>query len=356
MVGIVTDDLLLRYATSVTAGLDEPAVEAAFARIPRHLFVPQILDADGAVVPATPEIVYSDEALVTRRQGGWPTSSSSQPSLMARMLAALRLRAGLRVLEIGAGTGYNAALIATITGAPVVSVDVQSDVVAEARTALDLAGVDGVRVEVGDGYLGAPDGAPYDRIVATVGVAGVPPAWLDQLAPGGLILAPIEHAGLQPCVLAVPDRDHGLTGRATAASGFMLAAGRLHPHGRQPDPLPVGRPPPMVTIPSVPDRRYYDLWFALAAWDPRIGRRLVEGYSDDRAQCVLTDPVEGSVLVERDALRPIAATPALVEHLRSLVARWHAVGAPLLAEWRCGFRFVDSLWVPVGWRLGPAEG
>jgi protein-L-isoaspartate(D-aspartate) O-methyltransferase len=352
MVSSVTDDLLRRYAMNVTAGVDDPAIVAAFAQVPREFFVRGVLTPAGERMPATPDLVYSDEALVTRMRDGWPSSSSSQPSLMARMLAALRLRPGLRVLEIGAGTGYNAALITTITGAPVVSVDVQPDVVADARAALAAAGIGGVTVLAGDGYLGAPDHAPYDRIIATVGVGGVPPSWLDQLTPGGVILAPIEHGGLQPCVAATVDASGALTGQGATASGFMLAAGRLHPHARATaEPLPVTEPPPVVAIPPVSERQYYDLWFGLAARDGRVGRRDVAGF--DQGRCVLSEPGDGAVLIQPDALRPIDAAPALVAHTRAMIEEWHQAGGPPVSAWRCGFRVADSLWVPVDWHRAP---
>ena len=153
----MTDERLHRYATNVTAGVGDPAVVAAFNRVPREYFVRTVVDPAGRSVSITPEQVYTDEALVTRVRDGLPSSSSSQPSLMAQMLEELRLRPGHRVLEVGTGTGYNAALITTITGAPVVTVDVQPDVVADATAALARVGVGGsVTALVADGYLGAP--------------------------------------------------------------------------------------------------------------------------------------------------------------------------------------------------------
>jgi protein-L-isoaspartate(D-aspartate) O-methyltransferase len=354
MVGRVTDERLHQYATNVTAGVRNPAIPAAFAHVPRALFVSLVVDRDGRPIAATPDVVYSDEALVTRVHDGWPTSSSSQPSLMARMLDVLDLAPGLRVLEIGTGTGYNAAVIATITGAPVVTVDIQPDVVEQARTALKSAGAATVEVVLGDGFLGVPAHGPYDRIIATVGVGGVPQHWIDQLAPGGLVIAPTEHGGIQPCVLSSHDRGH-LTGRGAAASGFMVAAGPLYRAERTPRSLKPGGNDadnlPEIPVPPVPDRRYYDLWFALAAYDHRITRCRIPGYDDDGVQCVLIDPNDGAVLVQRDALRPIEAAPSLVEHARALVSRWHSVGQPPVTAWRCGFRCDDGLWTPVNWNL-----
>jgi protein-L-isoaspartate(D-aspartate) O-methyltransferase len=357
----VAEDPLRRFATNVTAGVADPAVAEAFARVPRGHFVRTILDLAGKPVPVTLEKIYSDEALVTRVHDGLPTSSSSQPSLMAQMLEALRLRPGHRVLEVGAGTGYNAALIATVTGAPVVSIDVQEDVVAEAQAALARAGVPDVTIMIADGYLGAPAHGPYDRIIATVGIGGVPPSWLDQLAPGGLILAPMEHGGIQPCIAVAVSRA-GLVGQGALRSGFMLAAGRLHPRAHRPEPLAMPSPLVAVPVPALPERRYYELWFGLAARDRRVERRLVERLEDgeDRgtgAPCVVTDPVEGSVVVGLEALYPAAGTsPALVERVRAMVEEWHAIGGPPVEAWHCGFAYVDGLWQPTAWYLGSPPG
>jgi protein-L-isoaspartate(D-aspartate) O-methyltransferase len=354
MVDAVTDDLLAPYATRVTAGVDDPAVADAFARVPRHVFVEQVIGADGTPVAPSTADIYSDEALVTRLHDGWPSSSSSQPSLMARMLAALRLRPGLRVLEIGAGTGYNAALIAVITGAPVISVEVQTEVAEQARRALDRAGIGGVRVEVADGYRGAAEHSPYDRIIATVGVGGVPPDWLDQLAPGGVIVAPIEHGGMQPTLRVERGADGVLSGEAVTASGFMLARGPLHPRATLPEPLTVAGDPPSLPIPAMDCGRFADLCFWLSVRDRRVTRHLAPGYKPGNFPGVLATPDDGMVLIEPDALRPVDASPGLVAHARALVDCWHAAGAPPVEGWRCGFRLANGLWGPVDWQ--PATG
>jgi protein-L-isoaspartate(D-aspartate) O-methyltransferase len=370
-VGSVTDDRLHQYATNVTAYVSDPAVVDAFTRVPREHFVRAVIGKDGRPVPVTLDQVYSDEALVTRVRDGLPSSSSSQPSLMAEMLAALRLRPGDRVLEVGTGTGYNAALIATITGVPVVTLDVQADVVADAAAALARAGIEGTVTAVcADGYLGAPDHGPFDRIVATVGIGGIPPAWLDQLAPGGLILAPVEHGGIQPCVTVTASRsgpvgglrgrqgESSPAGRGALRSGFMLAAGRLHPWATAPEAIALPDPPQPVPMPAVAQNRYYELWFGLAAWDDRVERRLagdlIEGvWPGPATACTVTDADAGSVVVGLDALYPVRAAEDLVTHVRTLVERWHAAGGPRVGDWYCDFTFGDGLWTPTRWRLGP---
>ncbi|MFJ1645429.1 methyltransferase domain-containing protein [Streptomyces sp. NPDC088258] len=118
------------------------------------------------------------------------TSSSSMPSLVASMLADLDVRSGHRVLEVGSGTGWNAALLAHRVGAEnVVTVELDAAVAESARAALARVGLP-VRVVHGDGLLGYPRGAPYDRTVATCGLRAVPFAWVEQAAPGGVILVP----------------------------------------------------------------------------------------------------------------------------------------------------------------------
>lgn len=142
------------------------------------------------------EEVESGRSVITQvddgatERGVWPTSSSSAPRIMALMLGALGLRAGMRVLEIGTGTGYNAALLAELTGAEnVTTVEVDASLADHARAALERAGYP-VTVVTGDGMRGYRHRAPYDRIIATAAVGEVPYAWVQQTRAGGLILAP----------------------------------------------------------------------------------------------------------------------------------------------------------------------
>lgn len=140
--------------------------------------------------------VESERSVITQVDDGavecgvWPTSSSSAPHIMAKMLDVLDVRPGMRVLEIGTGTGYNAALLAELAGAEnVTTVEVDASLADHARRVLDRAGYP-VAVITGDGTLGHRPHAPYDRVIATAAVHEVPYAWVEQSRPGGVILVP----------------------------------------------------------------------------------------------------------------------------------------------------------------------
>ena len=198
--------------------LDNPHLRAAFQAVPREHFLP------GVAV----ERVYQDDA-VTCHSGpdGTPLSSSSQPTIMATMLGQLGPQPGDHVLEIGAGSGYNAALLAQLVapGGQVTSIELDPEVAAAARANLARAGVDGVTVRNRDGWLGAPEQAPFDRIEATVGVRDLAPAWTQQLTPAGVLVAPLAlHAGVHVSVGFARYGRH-LRSRSVEGCGFLPLRG-----------------------------------------------------------------------------------------------------------------------------------
>ena len=195
--------------------ITDPAVRKAFLAVPRDRFLPGTDLGE----------VYADKVIVTRKDAyGVPTSSSSQPSIMALMLERLELAPGLRVLEIGAGTGYNAALLSTLVGetGSVTSVELEPDVAEAAAAALGEGGYR-VNVVTGDGREGWPAGAPYDRIVLTASTGDVGQSWYEQLAPGGLLQLPLHLKGpdLQ-AVVTLRRVDGFLRSTDVTEGGFMF--------------------------------------------------------------------------------------------------------------------------------------
>ncbi|MEW2384055.1 methyltransferase, FxLD system [Micromonospora sp. NPDC047707] len=195
-----------------------PAVEEAMRQTPRHLFLPG--------VPL--QQAYVDGPVYTKTDGrGTSISAASQPRIVAMMLEQLNAQPGHRVMEAGAGTGYNAALLAAIVGdaGHVVTIDVDDDLVAGARDHLAAAAVTNVEVVHGDGALGHPNGAPYDRIIATVGAWETPTAWLDQLAPGGRLVVPLRLRGAASRSIIFERHDGGWRDVGSELAVFMPLRG-----------------------------------------------------------------------------------------------------------------------------------
>jgi protein-L-isoaspartate(D-aspartate) O-methyltransferase len=219
--------------------------------VDRSAFIPDTIwvdDGEGFLVPLhrgdDPDrwsaLCASDEAIVIQvddgasqvRRGVRPTSSSSAPPLMSAMLDRLRLGGSQTVLEIGTGTGFNAALLAERVGATnVTTIECDPTLAEHARTRLARAGLAGVTVVTGDGGKGYPPRAPFDRIIATAAVHEIPYAWVEQTRPGGLIVAPFTPtlAGGRLAVLTA--RDGVATGHFADTVAFMYL--------RQQRPVPV---------------------------------------------------------------------------------------------------------------------
>ncbi|QNE22364.1 protein-L-isoaspartate(D-aspartate) O-methyltransferase [Kribbella qitaiheensis] len=211
-----------------------PAWGTAFAEVPRHVFVPvfykQSPTDQRAVDLSSPDEwldgVYRDELLVIRPDA---RSSSTVPGLMATMLEALAVEDGHKVLEIGTGSGYNAALLSHRLGdSKVVTMDIDPELVADATARLDAINYHPT-LGVGDGLAGWPARALYDRLIATCAPDKVPKAWLEQIRPGGRIVTPIATG------IAVLD----VTGPREASGHFLPGAAYFMP-------LRAGQRPPDV--------------------------------------------------------------------------------------------------------------
>ena len=362
-----------RYVQQLKAdgAIRSPAVERAFRRVQRHRLVETFYrppgPQGGPPIQHDPEhpllehldLIYSNTALGTRFVDGMPASSTSQPSLVAEMLELLDLAPGTKILEIGAGTGYNAALMAELVGDQrlVVTVDLLDDVVAQTRRLLARTGYGEIAVLLRDGVEGAPEQAPFDRIVATVGCSDLSPRWVEQLAEGGRMLMPLDHAGGHPLFLLHKERGT-LQGRIASWAGFMPIRGPLHVDGlwpigvvqpdsdepiRQRDPWPgFGAAGPLPSLGCSADE--IDLLFYVSLIDRRAcwGPGGV-GLSGDLNGWAVAGP--GGIRWWKDA--------SLVEQLDRLHLQWLARGRPTLRDYQAAFVPVeeDSDPPPGGWAL-----
>jgi protein-L-isoaspartate(D-aspartate) O-methyltransferase len=237
-------DLARAYSNRLVASLKRegiltsPLIEEALNAVPRHEFMGQFYVHDELAAEkeqwrlvqraseedatAWLEMVYSNEALITAfDEFGGPTSSSSAPGIMALMLEALDLHPGLRVLEIGTGTGYNLALLAHIAGDPrkVFSVELDAALAHQAQQRLDHVVGKGTTIHIGNGLEGYSQAAPYDGIIASGSYHKVPLPWLDQLQDGGVLVMDLKKMGiLQLKKVGTKRAAHG---RFLAPSAFM---------------------------------------------------------------------------------------------------------------------------------------
>jgi protein-L-isoaspartate(D-aspartate) O-methyltransferase len=187
------------------AGVRDPRVLAAIAEVPRHLLLPEALR----------ERAYQDTALPI---GEGQTMSA--PRVVAAMTEALALRGRETVLEVGTGSGYQAAVLSRLAER-VVSIERHPRLAAQARSALDRLGVSNVIVHLGDGSSGRPQDAPFDAIVVTAGGPEVPPPLLEQLACAGRLVGPFGARDAQRLLRVARRADGGFERRVIGRCRFV---------------------------------------------------------------------------------------------------------------------------------------
>jgi protein-L-isoaspartate(D-aspartate) O-methyltransferase len=198
-------------------GVRDERVLAALRTVPRHLFVPESLSADA----------YQDSPLPIGHG-----QTISQPYIVAFMTEALEMRPGDRVLEVGTGSGYQAAVLAELTDR-VFTVEILEPLARQAEERLKRLGYASVRVRHGDGYYGWEEEAPFDRIIVTAAAGHVPPPLVRQLKPGGRIVIPIGGVyEVQTLMLVEKDADGRIGSRQLLPVRFVPMTGAARERGR----------------------------------------------------------------------------------------------------------------------------
>ena len=186
----------------------DPLVLEAMRTVPRHLFVP----------PQYRDQAYSDHPLPL----GWK-QTISQPYIVALMTELVRPRTGFKVLEVGTGSGYQAAVLAAC-GAEVYTIEILPDLARQAAAVLEELGYENLHTRIGDGYDGWPEAAPFDAVVVTAAPDAIPQPLLDQLAPGGRLVIPVGTRS-QELVLVTRTED-GFERRTVTPVRFVPMTGK----------------------------------------------------------------------------------------------------------------------------------
>lgn len=311
----------------------------AFGAIPREVFVDEFTAfappdpprrhrlSDPAHHAAALAAVYSDTTLATQWDAaGVATSSSTCPSLMALMLEALGTWPGHRVLEIGTGTGYNAALLCHVLGQDAVtSIDIHPELNTRARAALTQVGHQPTLV-VGDGADGVPERGRYDRLIATCGFTRVPAAWLDQVVTGGLILVNLSVA----LVGLTRNPDGSAHGRFGDPASFMARRTDITDTALTPRQIIelASRPGPEHTHPTVGGLDHPTVTFLRQLQLPGVEQ--VVQHRDDANTYLLVDPATDSwARATTEAATVASGGPRdLWLELVAAVSAWHDLGQP----------------------------
>jgi len=375
---MIANDNVIRYRRHLVEMLKQEGylsstrLEQAFLAIPRHAFLDHLYLRDATskalknrLVQAPPandeaawqawlRTIYANEALITAVDSvGLPTSSSSAPNIMAAMLEALNVQPGQRVLEIGTGTGYNAALLAWLVGNPhlVFSIEIAPELAQAAQRKLDEVIGPGIIVYAGNGLHGYPPGAPYDRIIATGSCGTVPLPWLEQLRDGGLLVMNLRgrvNAGSMVRLEKIGDRPSlAAQGKFLSVSSFMvLHDGDQNECASPGKLLATYRNLPVQTSFSVSSQEFDPTFL----WDSHFGFLLdmvlphacFAGMNDERTQTFipcLIDEASKTMLAFRSTeqkdsrLLDVRGDPGVWERLLETYRWWLESGRPSISDY-----------------------
>lgn len=276
-------------------GLLTPQWRKAWEAVPREEFIPQHIwrQDPQRCEPVTRDedrraLIHSDRPVVTQVDDGKPdgpriaTSSNSMPSMVARTLHLLDVRDGDRVLEIGTATGYVAALLCERLGDDrVFSIELHNGLLQEARTHLQRVGYRPTLV-CGDGEQGWPDAAPYDRLISTCALRHVPPVLVEQVRPGGVLVAPLAREFWSGAVVRLIVQDDG-TARGHFHGGASYMPMKSH---RLPPPGPVDQTSVQEIATELDPRQLLTLGFALYGGARLPDVRLVHAQQGDSEDTV----------------------------------------------------------------------
>jgi protein-L-isoaspartate O-methyltransferase len=351
-------------AFSDTAPHVRPTVAEAMRTVPREAFAPSYFLPDGPGfrlvrrddVPAQwLAQAYHDHSLATQLDGtvhadsvapgagpwqGAPTCSASQPSLVAGMLDLLAVDPGMRVLEIGTGTGYNAALLCELTEAGgVFTVEYDPSLAAKAEARLKAAGYSPT-VIVGDGGMGLPDAAPFDRIITTCSFPAVSASWLAQLSPNGRAVVNLI-TGIPVGILAVLTRDgaeHGVGGVVAQRAWFM--ATRTSPSHHALDLMrsaDLDEAAPRPTSLRWTDVVRADGLYVLAAL--RLDAHLLVSFTEDGQKLFSLLADDGSAASQQGSTVVECGPRKLWRELEDIARDWSRLGEPSREDLDLSIRF-----------------
>lgn len=329
-----------RLCDALTADGSQISAEwrATLQAVPRHLFVPDEAWAepngpgDGfAINRSADEVawwdaVYSDRAIITQVADGTAevsgdgpyTSSCSAPATVVDFLGNLRPDDHNRVLEIGTGTGWTAALLSHRVGAGnVVSVEIDAVISEQAGKNLAAAGF-APRLIVGDGVEGAPEDGPFDRVHVAVGVADIPHAWVQQTRPGGVIVAPFMPGyGYGWLARLHVLGDGTAVGRFPSLAGYMMLRSQRHVLGAACDFVHGDFEETTTRVdPRWVENDSFAADLAIAAMVPCVQTRLYWGEGAEAGECTFW-------ILERDTQRGSWASVDYMPGHREFVVQQH---------------------------------